>query len=125
MAPDDKPGERRHFSRIPFDAPVTLRAPGGGRRWESQLLDISLKGALVKHPADWDCTIGDAVSLEVPLGVGAASIHMDVVVAHVEPQRLGLRCAHIDIDSIAHLRRLVELNLGDPELLNREFSSLG
>jgi hypothetical protein len=28
------------------------------------------------------------------------------------------------LDSITHLRRLVELNSGDPALLDREFSSL-
>lgn len=124
MAPNDKPGERRHFSRIPFDAPVTLRVPGGAC-WESQLLDISLKGALLERPPNWDGASGDTLTLEIPLGMGTARIHMEVVVAHVEPERLGLRCVHIDIDSIAHLRRLVELNLGDPELLNRELSSLG
>jgi hypothetical protein len=50
---------------------------------------------------------------------------MDVTVAHCESEHVGFHCDHIDIDSITHLRRLVELNLGDPELLERELSALG
>ncbi|HXK57002.1 MAG TPA: PilZ domain-containing protein, partial [Gammaproteobacteria bacterium] len=38
---------------------------------------------------------------------------------------LGLRCVSIDMESIGHLRRLVELNLGDAELLHRDLESLG
>jgi hypothetical protein len=37
----------------------------------------------------------------------------------------GLRWKHIDVDSLTHLRRLLELNLTDPGLLNRELADLG
>jgi hypothetical protein len=50
---------------------------------------------------------------------------MDVSVAHVEDQHIGFRCEHIDLDSITHLRRLVELNVGDTDILYRELSALG
>jgi len=39
--------------------------------------------------------------------------------------RIGFRWDRIDLDSFAQLKRLVELNLGDPDLLNRELSALG
>jgi hypothetical protein len=35
-----------------------------------------------------------------------------------------LLCESIDLDSITHLRRLVELNAGDPALLERELTAL-
>jgi hypothetical protein len=35
-----------------------------------------------------------------------------------------LQCNAIDIDSVTHLRRLVELNLGNSEQLNKELSQL-
>ena len=41
-----------------------------------------------------------------------------------EGGKIGLQCESIDLDSITHLRRLVELNAGDPALLDRELSSL-
>jgi len=34
-------------------------------------------------------------------------------------------CQRIDMDSITHLRRLIELNAGDPGLLQREPAQLG
>jgi len=49
---------------------------------------------------------------------------MTASVAHIDPTRIGFICEHIDLDSITHLKRLVELNLGDEELLHRELSSL-
>jgi hypothetical protein len=38
--------------------------------------------------------------------------------------QLSLSCTEIDLDSITHLRRLLELNLGDPDLIERELSDL-
>lgn len=45
-------------------------------------------------------------------------------VAHVAGGRLGVRCTEIDLESITNLRRLVELNVGDEEILNREISAM-
>lgn len=114
--------EQRQFSRIPFDVSATLRRQQ--QQWETCLIDISLHGALVKVPADFQCDNDEAMQLTVHLE-GGPDIHMDVLVAHQERKQIGLRCRDIDVDSITCLRRLVELNLGDPELLERELSALG
>ena len=50
---------------------------------------------------------------------------MGVTAAHVMPHRIGFEWQKIDLDSFAELKRLVELNLGDPAILNRELSALG
>lgn len=115
--------EHRRFSRIPFDARAFLKH--AGTRQETQLLDISLKGALVALPPGWKGAMGDGLDLELEIENGALVILMDTEVAHIEKDRLGLACKHIDLDSMTHLRRLVELNLGDTEQLNRELHSLG
>jgi hypothetical protein len=52
------------------------------------------------------------------------TISMSTTVTHVAGRRVGLRCDNIDLDSVTHLRRLVELNAGDPNLLDRELSAL-
>ncbi|GMQ83320.1 MAG: hypothetical protein BMS9Abin06_0053 [Gammaproteobacteria bacterium] len=114
--------ERRQFSRIPFDVPVTLTL--GQQVWETGLIDISLHGALIKAPQNFESGPEHEYRLAVHLE-GGPDICMDVQVAHRENEELGLNCKDIDVDSITHLRRLVELNLGDPELLERELSSLG
>lgn len=114
--------EQRQFSRIPFDVLVTLTH--GEQVWETDLIDISLHGALIKEPRDFTSDPEQDYRLAVHLE-GGPDICMDVRVAHQENEKLGLSCRDIDVDSITHLRRLVELNLGDPELLERELSALG
>lgn len=49
---------------------------------------------------------------------------MTVSLAHEKGRQLGFYCEEIDLDSITHLRRLIELNLGSSELLERELSAL-
>ena len=49
---------------------------------------------------------------------------MHIAVVHQTSEETGLQCNAIDIDSISHLRRLVELNLGDENQLNKELSQL-
>lgn len=116
------PGEQRDFSRIHFEVPATLHQ--ADRQWRTRLSDISLHGALVERPADWEPLDGQLYLLDVHLNE-EITIHMDVEVAHADAQWIGFRCHDIDVDSITHLRRLVELNLGDPELVERELSALG
>lgn len=120
-----EPREQRHFTRIPFDAEAALVAQDG-RRLATTLLDISLKGALVDAPDGWVVAAGTPCRLEVLLGPApdAPRIRMQAQVAHAEAGRVGLRCEHIDLDSVMHLRRLMELNLGNERLLERELSEL-
>ncbi|MCW8906054.1 MAG: PilZ domain-containing protein [Sedimenticola sp.] len=114
--------DRRHFHRILFDAPVSVS--GGEQEISTRLIDISLNGVLLEMnpPSPWKP--GDRLELNIRLG-DEAFIDMQAVVVHSERGQLGLTCEHIDMESIAHLRRLVELNLGDESLLERELSALG
>lgn len=119
----DRPQEKRSFSRIAFDSDVTLNDASG--EWTSTLIDISLKGILMNTPQGWKGKRGDKGRLSVQLQGSEIEINMDAVVAHVENNTVGFRCEKIDAGSAVHLRRLVELNLGDEELLNRELTALG
>ncbi len=117
------PGDRRRFHRILFDAPVTIEA--GGVSLEATLLDISLKGALVNLPGTWTQEMNQEIRLHIPLDRETNFIRMKGLVIHRKVKHIGVQCLHLDIDSVTHLRRLVELNLGQPELLERELEALG
>jgi len=119
----NEPHEKRRYSRAPFDSDVTLISLA--TQSQGKLIDISLKGALVELPQGWEGQIGDAYTLELPLGDNEITIRMKVIVARIEHDHVGLYCKNIDFDSIVHLKRLMELNLGDAELVNRELSALG
>lgn len=112
---------RRRFWRAAFQAEVQLVDAAGAM--PAELVDISLKGALVNVPAQWRGKVGSAARLELRLA-DDREISMAMVVSHVEGAHVGLRCIDIDLDSITHLRRLVELNAGDPALLDRELAAL-
>lgn len=114
--------DKRRFTRVPFDAEVSLRH--GDRAWMSDLVDISLKGALVVVPAGFDFPAGNALDMDVLLNEEIA-IRTHATLVHRTGERLGLRIDRIDMESIMHLRRLLELNLGDPDLLERELAGLG
>jgi len=112
--------DRRHHARIQFDGEAQLITTVG--RATVQLVDISLKGALVKLPAGAQLDNGEPCLLSLQLG--EARIKMAAEIVHLAGQEAGLRCAVIDLDSISHLRRLVEMNLGNPKLAERELRAL-
>lgn len=112
---------RRQFWRAHFHSPVQLALHG--KVTEAELYDISLKGALVKVPPGWAGKQGDRCQLRLSLGT-QATISMSADVMHLAGQRVGFECERIDLDSVTHLRRLVELNSGDAALLDRELASL-
>ena len=115
--------ERRQYSRIAFHAPARLVF--SDRALDIVVLDLSLKGALIRLPANSPVAENETGNLHVHLvGDPDERISMEIRVAHVEGRYAGLRCERIDLDSVTHLRRLVELNLGNPELLDRELSAL-
>lgn len=122
MIPAPDQDEHRHFTRIPFTGRVELRTPTG--EWQCELLDVSLRGVLVARPEGWNGRRGDTVLLEITLDSGEIRIHIETVVAHLEAGRAGFTIRHIDVDSLAHLRRLVELNLGDEAKLHRELAAM-
>lgn len=120
---DSSASQKRLFSRIPFHAKVLLSTFPG--KHECDLMDISLKGALLRPGMPWGGKIGDVCGLLVELaGDAANSIYMAGEIAHMEAGRVGIRCTEIDLDSITNLRRLVELNLGDEETMGREISAM-
>lgn len=121
---DVSTGERRQHSRIAFQTCASLVL--AGRTVDVVVLDLSLKGALIRFPADGELVCEEVGSLQVQLNaeVSGDQISAEVQIVHIKGLSAGLRCLSIDLDSITHLRRLVELNLGDPQLLERELSAL-
>jgi hypothetical protein len=114
--------ERRSFSRITFHRPARLMV--GESTDDVEVLDVSLRGALVHVPPTFAAPEDARCTLRIRLDAGEAVIQLQGQVAHREGDRLGVRCTSIDLESIRHLRRVVELNLGDEGLLHRELASL-
>ena len=117
----------RHFTRIPFDAEAYVLSTDKNQKWPCTLLDISLNGALISTPADWHAKTGDNYKLELQLGSKHEEelrLRMDVKVSHMEDDHVGLQIVEMDVDTASHLHRLIELNTGDTNILNRELAEL-
>ena len=113
--------ERRHFTRIGFDTNVTLKQ--GELTHATPLLDISLKGVLVAKPSEYQIKSTDPVHIHIALA-DETQIHMRAELVHNSETVLGFKCESIDMDSLAHLRRLIELNLDEPNAAERVLSEL-
>lgn len=115
--------DKRRFSRIPVDGIAHLRCRGGDE-WSAELIDISLKGALISRPPSFSGEVAMPCRLDLELGGGEVHIDMEGTLAHLEGDHVGFHCDHIGLESISHLKRLLELNLGDEALLERELTEL-
>ncbi|GAA0793854.1 PilZ domain-containing protein [Marinobacterium sediminicola] len=113
--------ERRRFTRIPFDAECELHSDKGSA--VVQLLDISLRGTLIESPRPLPIEVGETARLHLYLA-NDILIEIPATLKHAAPPQYGFVAEGIEIDSITHLRRLIELNLGDETLLERELEQL-
>ncbi|MDQ7050157.1 MAG: hypothetical protein Q9M92_11740 [Enterobacterales bacterium] len=54
-------------------------------------------------------SVGSIYQLEIPLSEENSQIKMSLKLTHQHPENLGFVCENIDVDSITHLRKIVEL----------------
>jgi len=116
--------QRRLFTRIPFDADYRLHNPNSDNHWRGLVIDLSLRGALIQCPEGLTPQIGEEYVLELILGSDEMKVVMLVSVAHCENSHIGFHCHHIDLESLSHLRKILEFNLGKPEMVEREISEM-
>ncbi|MEN9464228.1 MAG: hypothetical protein RL217_409 [Pseudomonadota bacterium] len=113
--------QRRQFQRIHFLQRVI--ADLNGQEYETHCLDISLRGILLARPAQSHWALG--VMLHVTLVLSAEEkIIMPCKLVHLDNDIAGCSCDSMDIDSLTSLRRLLELNLANPQEMQRELSEL-
>ncbi len=114
--------DRRRFHRVDFLTGAVLSDANG--KVPCDVHDLSLHGALVAIAAEYrDVSLMTPLTLDIALD-NEQHIRMQVRIAHEREGVYGLECDNIDVDSITHLRRLVELNLGDSNVLDRELPAL-
>ncbi|MEL7291130.1 MAG: PilZ domain-containing protein [Pseudomonadota bacterium] len=114
--------ERRRFSRIIYQAKAELTQDSltvDGLVW-----DLSLHGMLlISEQSD---LLAQDKQVEVSFSLPDSDVTIQLVgnIVGLNNNVIRLSIDHIDIESIGHLRRLVELNVGDDELLHRDIEHL-
>lgn len=114
--------EQRHFQRVPFATSSTVAFRG--ERHDAEVVDISLKGALLSLSSPPAIQRGETCTVAIALSNSDIVIEFEAVVAHLRDLLLGVKLLKIDIDSMIHLRNIVELNTANPDQVRKELAFL-
>ncbi|MDT8440639.1 MAG: PilZ domain-containing protein [Desulfuromonadales bacterium] len=108
----------RRFRRVPFLTTVTVAS--GATSWPANLVDIALKGALVEMNDAPDLPLGRDCHLSLSLPETSVTLDFEAKLVHREGNRYGFRFCREDLQTLTHLRKLIELNTGDAETTRLE-----
>ncbi|MCG3721637.1 PilZ domain-containing protein [Vibrio cincinnatiensis] len=114
--------DRRRFSRILYQAPATLIQ--GQRQLATCIQDLSLHGLLLWAVDEPNINPSEPLDVEFTLPESDITLTMVAKLVRQNERILHLKIDHIDIESIAHLKRMIELNVGNDELLHRDIEHL-
>jgi len=115
--------EKRRFTRIKFVTDVRIKVKE--HTFDGDLIDLSLNGALMHSNKQALLTLGEECELCFYLPSSDITLVFNVKLSHSENQNLGFEFVSEDLDTMTHLRRLLELNMGDDEKITEELSVLG
>ncbi len=115
--------DRRTFNRIPFAADVKFTFDD--ELFTGELLDLSLRGALMQPHSSFSIAAGHKGELSFFLASSAILLCFNVKLMHTHGGNLGYLFLSADIDTMTHLRRLLALNMGDDVPVTQELSFLG
>ena len=114
--------ERRRFSRIVYQAQAVLTQESV--EVIALVSDLSLHGLLLTSEQSDLLDAGKQVDVEFSLPGSDVTIQLVGNIVGLNNNVIRLSIDHIDIESIGHLKRLVELNVGDDDLLHRDIEHL-
>ncbi|ANZ09100.1 PilZ domain-containing protein [Vibrio parahaemolyticus] len=109
--------EKRRFSRIIYQAPAQLEQRD--LRLNATIQDLSLQ-------AEGLDTLNPALLVDVGFSFHQSEqeITLTAQIVDVAQDQIRLKITNIGIESISQLKRFIELNVGNNELLNRELDHL-
>lgn len=110
--------EKRYFKRIEFHVDVAVII--NGEKIVGELIDLAMKGALVEFEKELPIHSGDLCWLNLSLLSSDITLEFQSKIAHHHKNYYGFLFLESDLDSVAHLRRLLVLNTGEEEEIGKE-----
>ncbi|MFH1998742.1 MAG: PilZ domain-containing protein [Planctomycetota bacterium] len=116
--------EQRNFKRLGFYCHVEVLTPD--KLIIGELIDVSLNGALVAtdEPIEKWISSGDPCILRLHMAENELLLVFNAKLVHYFEQRSGYEFTNVNVDSMSELRRILELNFADADLIEREFKAL-
>ena len=112
----------RRFSRVKCVEKCMVETASGPS--EVKLLDISLRGALMEHDAALAVTKGDRWKLFFQLEHSDIVLEFGVEVIHCRENLAGDKIVEVDLDTMIHLRSLMEARTVNPDQVRYELEFL-
>ena len=100
--------EHRRFNRADFHTKGYFHFDE--KRIDFKIVNISLNGILVEPEVKGELNKNIVVPLIIQLSSSEIKIRTKATLLHHEENHLGFKFEEIDVESMIHLRRLVELN---------------
>ena len=113
--------EKRKFQRVPFATEAEINCKE--EKFSGELLDISLQGALIHGKGTNPLKEGDICELLFHLADSEITMQFDVELVHREENKFNFKFIGKDTETMIHLRRLLELNIGSSEVIDKEIST--
>ncbi len=110
--------EKRYFSRINFKA--HSRIEFDNNTYEGDLLDLSLRGALLSFKDKISLKMKDRCTLIICLHSSDIKLIFEAELTHIHENNLGFRFLEEDVGTMTHLRNLLSLNVGDYDKITDE-----
>jgi len=110
--------EKRRFHRIPFQS--ECRVSCGERVWIGELLDISLRGVLFRLSKTVLLDKGSLCFVDIALVGADIHLQFESELVHQQGELHGFRFLSENLETLTHLRRLLELNSGEDESTRHE-----
>ncbi|EKO3813289.1 PilZ domain-containing protein [Vibrio harveyi] len=114
--------ERRRFSRIIYQVPALIEQRD--LVIPATIQDLSLHGLLLKAEDAKNLNLLQPVEVGFSFIQSEQTMRLNADVISIADNEVRLKISNIDIESISQLKRFIELNVGNNELLNRELEHL-
>jgi hypothetical protein len=114
--------DSQHLSRFPYRPSAELICLP--RLYRVTLIDISEHGVLVGATQSVGIAVGDEARLRLLTEKGNQAFELQARVAHRSGLDIGLEFVSIDRHARSTLRRMIEMNLGMPELASRSLPAM-
>lgn len=112
----------RRFSRVRCIEKSVVKTDSGSH--DVVLKDISLKGALIEHGNDLPAREGDRWKLFFQLDQTDIILEFEAEVIHLRDNLAGVKFIEMDLDTMIHLRSLMEARTVNPDQVRHELEFL-
>ncbi len=110
--------DKRYFSRINFTAKSQIEIDD--KVYSGELLDLSLRGALLNFKEQIPAKMNDICTLTINLHTSDIRLIFDAELVHIDQKGLGFKFISEDVSTMTHLRNLLSLNVGDYDKITDE-----